>query len=498
MAEDNRRSLATDVGESDRVNSTDEAGERAQARTPWREGARQDDEATEGSTPSPPTLAEVYTKLRRLAERARQEPELQFRSLAHLMTVDLLREAFRQLRKNASPGIDGVTAREYEGNLEANLQDLHRRLREGRYRAQPVRRVYIEKEDGRQRPLGVPALEDKVVQRAALFVLEAISEQDFLPCSYGFRRRRSAHDALQAVQGAIVRGRTSYVLDADIKGYFDAIVRMHLMDFIRRRVVDGSLLRLLGKWLHVGVVDDGRLLPTTTGTPQGAVISPWMANLYLHHVLDLWVEREVKPRMRGDVQLIRYADDFIVCFQYRDDAERFGQALRKRFAKYGLELNEQKTRLIAFGRFAAESPEGRDDGRPGTFDFLGFTHLCAKNRAGKFAVHLRTARKRKGRTLKRIADWCRWHRHWPVESQRRALNRMLGGHYDYYGQRTNFASLRQVYRRVAGLWRKWLGRRSQRGHLTWEAFNAFLRRHPLRRPRITQRPYMPPLFGESS
>lgn len=447
------------------------------------------------------SLKEVFTKLHRITEKAKQEPELQFTSLAHLLTVEMLGEGYRRLRKDASPGVDGVTAQEYELALEGNLKDLHGRLREGQYRAQPVRRVYIEKENGKLRPLGVPALEDKVVQKAALLVLEAIYEQDFLPCSYGFRPGRSQHQALDALGRAIVRGKVSYVLDADIKGYFDNLVRTHLMDFIQRRVKDASLLRLISKWLHVGVIEEGRLLPTTKGTPQGAVISPWMANVYLHYVLDRWVEDEVKPRMRGEVHLVRYADDFVVCFEHRDDAGRFSEVLRKRFERYGLELAEDKTRLIAFGRFAERDSEKRGLDKPATFDFLGFTHVCARTRQGKFTVHVRTARKRKKGTMKRIAEWCSRNRHLPAREQQEALNRKLEGHYNYYGRRTNSASLRQVYRSTIRTWRKWLGKRSQRrrgARLTWERFNDFLKRHPLLAPHVRRQRPVQLVLGESS
>lgn len=498
MDEGNEGQNPKGTEESDGLRSTEEAGERASARTPRREGGPREDAAGKGNTPSLQTLGDVYTRLRRIAEKAKQEPDLQFRSLAHLLTVEMLREAYGWLRKDASAGIDGVTAKEYEPDLERNLRDLHRRLREGRYRAQPVRRVYIEKEDGKKRPLGVPVLEDKVVQRAALVVLEAIYEQDFLDCSYGFRPGRSAHDALDEVNRVIGGKRVNYVLDADIKGYFDNIVRRHLMDFIRRRVVDGSFLRLLGKWLHVGVVDEGRLLPTSKGTPQGAVISPWMANVYLHYVLDLWLERDVKSRMAGEVYLIRYADDFIVCFQYREDAERFLCVLRKRFAKYGLELSDEKTRLLRFGRFAERDSRGRGGGKPPTFDFLGFTHYCGKSRNGKFQVKVRTMRKRKSRTLKRIAAWCRAHRHLPVRAQQRALNCRLKGHYSYYGRRSNFDCLRQVHHLVGRIWQKWLRRRSGRRRLSWTAFNRLLRRYPLLPPRLKSHGPVQLALGESS
>jgi len=431
-------------------------------------------------------LEAVYTKLRRIAEKAKRDPQLQFTSLAHLLTVELLGEAYRRLRKAASPGVDGITAQTYEQDLEENLRELHRRLREGRYRAQPVRRVYIEKGDGTWRPLGVPTLEDKIVQKATVIILEAITEQDFLPCSYGFRPGRGPQDALEAVFRAIVRGKVNYVLDADIKGYFDTIVRTHLVDFIQRRVKDRSLLRLIGKWLRAGVIEEGRLLPVTQGTPQGAVISPWMANVYLHHVLDQWVEQEVKPRMRGEIHLLRYADDFIVGFQDPQDAERFARVVRKRFAKYGLELSEEKTRLIPFGRFAEQDLRRQGQGKPPTFDFLGFTHLCTRGRNGKFTVHVRTARKRLRLAMQRTAAWCRTHRHLSVEAQHRALNRKLRGHYAYYGRRSNLPCLRQYFGFTVRTWHKWLSRRAQRRRLSWLAFTDFLRRYPLLRPQVVQ------------
>jgi group II intron reverse transcriptase/maturase len=403
-----------------------------------------------------------------------------------MLTTELLGEAYHRLRKDASPGIDGVTATVYAQNLEANLADLHRRLQEGRYHAQPVRRVYIEKENGRQRPLGIPALEDKIVQRAVLIILEPIYEVDFLPCSYGFRPKRSIHDALDEVFRAIVFNKVSYVLDADIKGYFDNIVRSQLMEFIRARVKDEAICRLIGKWLHVGVIENGELLATTRGTPQGAVISPWMANVYLHHVLDLWVEREIKPRLKGEVYLIRYADDFIVCFQHYTDATRFLNVLRERFMRFGLELSEEKTRLIAFGRFAATDSSLATGSKPPTFDFLGFTHICATSRQGRFTIHLRTAKGRMRRAMKRLTEWCRANRHLPVREQHVTLARKLAGHYQGYGRRTNFKSLYRFYRFAERTWRKWLARRAQRDTLPWTAFTAFLHRYPLPRPQVTQ------------
>jgi group II intron reverse transcriptase/maturase len=291
---------------------------------------------------------------------------------------------------------------------------------------------------------------------------------------------------LNAVFRAIVWGKTSCVLDVDIKGYFNNVVHEHLMTFIRRRIKDRSLLRLIGKWLHVGVLEDGQLLPTTKGTVQGAVISPILANVYLHYVLDEWMKTVVKPRLRGEMHLIRFADDFIACFQYREDAERVASVLRKRLTKYGLELHEEKTRLITFGRFAGENLRRQGQGKPPTFDFLGFTHICGWSRNGKFTVRVRTARKRLRRAMQRVAVWCRNHRHLPLPDQHRRLTRMLEGHYAYYGRRGNLPRLALLRDFTERIWYKWLRRRDQRRKLTWEAFHNFLRRFPLPRPHVTQ------------
>lgn len=428
----------------------------------------------------------MSTELERISERAKQDHTLQFTSIAHLLTVEMLGEAYQRLRKDASPGVDGVTAKEYEQDLAGNLQDLHRHLREGRYRAQPVRRVYIE-QDGKRRPLGIPALEDKIVQRAVVSILEAIYEQDFLPCSFGYRPGRSAHDALNDVFRAIVVGKVNYVLEVDIKGYFENIVHEHLMVFLRQRIKDGGLLRLIGKWLRAGVLEDGRLLPVTKGTSQGAVVSPILANVYLHYVLDEWMETVVAPRMRGEMYLIRYADDLIICFQHREDAERVAGVLRKRFAKYGLELHEEKTRLITFGRFAEANLRGQGQGKPLTFDFLGFTHIGARGRNGKFTVRVRTARKRMRRAMKRVAEWCRDHRHWSIPEQHRALSRALLGHYAYYGRMSNYPSLATFLNFTKRTWLKWLRRRAQRRRFSWAKYNDLLRRYSLPKPRVKQR-----------
>jgi group II intron reverse transcriptase/maturase len=427
----------------------------------------------------------MSTKLIRIAELAKQNKELRFFSIAHLLTEEALEGALSSLKKKASAGVDGVTYAQYAEEVKENVERLHERLKSGRYRAQPLRRSYIPKADGRQRPIGIPVLEDKIVQKAAVELLSAIYEQDFLKCSYGSRPGRSAHDALDEVGRVICQQPIGYVVEADICGYFDAMVREKLMEMVERRVGDRSMLRLIGKWINAGVIEEGRLLVTKTGTGQGQVISPLLANIYLHYVLDEWLEVQVKPQLRGQVHEIRYVDDFILCFQYREDAEKVLAALRQRFAEYGLTLHPDKTRLIEFGRSALVKSEQPGGKKPGTFDFLGFTHICRRSRRGKFTIHVRTVRKRLSRSLKRVAAWCREHRHDPVQEQHQVLNAKLRGHDQYYGRPTNFPSLRQYHRAVRKLWKKWLNRRTRGKTLTWEVYQELLSLHPLLHPRIT-------------
>jgi group II intron reverse transcriptase/maturase len=353
----------------------------------------------------------------RIAELAKEDKERKFSSIAHLLTVDALQEAFRALRKDASAGVDRVTYTEYATEVQKNLEQLHDQLKIRKYRAQPLRRIYIPKEDGRQRPISIPSLEDKIAQRAVVDLLNVIYEQDFLDCSCGFRPGRGPQDALDEVGRIICRRPISTILEADISGYFDAIVRSLLMEMIQRRVCDGSILRLIGKWINVGVIEDGRLLLSETGTGQGQVISPLLANIYLHYVLDEWFETVVKPRLRGEAYEVRFADDFILCFQYREDAEKVLDVLRKRFEKYGLTLHPDKTRLMEFGRTALAKSERPGGPKPATFDFLGFTHICTRSRKGYFTIHVRTMRKRLRRSLKAVTEWCREHRHDPIHQQ---------------------------------------------------------------------------------
>jgi group II intron reverse transcriptase/maturase len=409
-----------------------------------------------------------------------------------MITFGALYAAFRGLRKKASAGVDGVTYEEYERDVAGNLQTLHERLKSGKYQAQPLRRVYILKENGKQRPISIPALEDKIVQKAMVEILNAIYEQDFLDCSVGFRPGRGQHQALDEVRRVICTRPTEWILEIDITAYFDSIVRTQLMEMIEKRVRDGSVLRLLRKWIQAGVIEDGRLLVSETGTGQGQTISPLLANIYLHCVLDEWFENDVKPRLRGEAHEIRFADDAVLCFQHKEDAEKVMEVLPKRFAKYGLTLHSEKTRLLEFGRFAVGKAK-RLGKKPDTFDFLGFTHVCTLSRRGKFTVHVRTMKKRLRRGLKAIAEWCRENRHMPVEEQQKTLNAKLRGHYQYYGRPTNYRSIWRFYREVRRIWRKGLSRRTRGKGMTWEKYAAILRKHPLLLPRI-----LPPWRGAES
>jgi len=425
----------------------------------------------------------MYTDIDRIAELAKEDPKRQFFSIAHLITAEKLYAAFLRLRKDASAGIDGVTYAQYETYAVENIRQLHRRLKEGKYRAQPLRRVYIPKEDGKQRAISIPALEDKLVQKVMVDLLNAIYEQDFLECSYGFRPGRGQHQALDEVGRIICTRPTGWILEIDIRACFDSIVRVKLVEMVEKRVSDGSVLRLIRKWIKAGVIEEGRLLVCETGTGQGQPISPLLANIYLHYVLDEWFEEVVKPRLKGEAHEIRFADDGILCFEHKEDAEKVLSVLPKRFAKYGLTLHPEKTRLIEFGRYAERNAKERGK-KPETFDFLGFRHMCARSRKGKFAVHVKTIGKRLRRGLKAIAEWSKQHRHDPVDEQQKTLNAKLRGHYQYYGRPTNYRSIWQFYRKVRRIWRIWLSRRTRGTRLTWERFEEILRQHPLLRPRI--------------
>jgi group II intron reverse transcriptase/maturase len=431
-----------------------------------------------------PGLETISPKLQRIAEQARAMPQAALTTLAHAIDLDLLEEAYRRTRKDGAVGVDGQTAEAYAEHLEANLRALLERAKSGTYRAPPVRRVYIPKAGGlKTRPIGIPTFEDKVLQRAVAMVLEAVYEQDFRDCSYGFRPRRSAHQALQALREGLMDLGGGFVLELDIERFFDALDRPKLREILRQRVRDGVLLRLIGKWLEAGVLEEGRLVRPETGTPQGGVISPLLANVFLDTVLDAWFEDVVRPRLRGRALLVRYADDAVMVFSSEEDARRVWKVLAKRFEKYGLSLHPEKTRLLGFGR---PSPRGP---RPETFDFLGFTHYWGRSRRGNSVVLRKTARDRFTRALRTIAQWCRRRRHLPLVEQHRALGWKLRGHYAYYGITGNQPALSRFRYETRRVWRKWLNRRSQRARMSWERFARLLARYPLPPPRVVHSVY---------
>lgn len=428
----------------------------------------------------------VSTKLERIATLAKQAPEMAFTTLAHHIDVEWLREAYRRTRKSGAAGVDGVTAKQYAEDLEGNLQALLRRAKDGSYRAPPVRRVYIPKQDGSRRPLGLPTFEDKVLQRAVTMLLEAVYEQDFLDCSFGFRPGRSAHDALRALRDTMMQMHGGWVLEVDIAKFYDSLDHEQLRSVLRRRVRDGVVTRLIGKWLNAGVLEEGSITHPETGTPQGGVISPLLANVFLHDVIDTWVERDVRPRLRGRVELVRYADDIAMVFENEEDARRVWQVLAKRLEKYGLKLHPDKTRLVAFQR----PGPGRDDdsdgsgGRPGSFEMLGFVHRWERSRKGNWVVMLRTAPKRMQKALRTVRDWCKQHMHWPVRQQWVALAHKLRGHYGYYGVAGNSRALVRFAWQVHRAWRWALNRRSQRARMTWDRMELLDAKYPLPPPRI--------------
>lgn len=410
---------------------------------------------------------DMQSALERVRQAAIRDKGARFTSIFHHLSIERLRQSFDALKKKASPGVDGVTWAQYEANVDHNILRLHTRLHHGAYRARPSRRVYIPKPDGRQRPLGVAALEDKIVQRAATDVMNAIYETDFLGFSYGFRPGRGAHDALDALTVGIERKKVNWVLDADIRGFFDAINHDWMLRFVEHRIGDSRMLRLIRKWMKAGVLEDGKLLETTTGTPQGATVSPLLANLYLHHVFDLWVQQWRSRHSFGDMIVTRYADDFVVGFQHRGEALKFLKDLRDRFAKFGLELHPNKTRLICFGRFAAEQRAIEGHGKPETFSFLGFTHICAKSRDGKYALRRKTDAKRMRGKLAQLRAEILRRRHQSISDQGRWLSSVLRGYFAYYAVPTNIFSLGRFRSEVGRAWFRALHRRSQRHALTW-------------------------------
>lgn len=430
--------------------------------------------------------SDVSTRLSRIAEVSKQRPALSWTTLAHHIDEELLREAFRLTRKDGAPGVDGQTAEQYEERLSENLRELADRFHKGSYRAPPVRRVHIPKGDGKTRPIGIPTFEDKLLQRAVTMVLNAVYEQDFLDCSYGFRPGRSQHQALTALREGLMGMNGAFVVDVDIKSFFDTIDHAHLRAMLDKRIRDGVIRRAIGKWLNAGVFEEGVLRHLDEGSPQGGVISPLLSNIYLHEVLDLWFEHEIKPRLSGRALMVRYADDAVLVFSSEVDARRVMEVLPKRFGRFNLTLHPEKTRLIQFKRPAPEGARDDDDG-PGTFDFLGFTHYWAKSTKGNWVVLRKTASTRLSRALRRINEWCRDHRHLPLGEQHAKMVKKLRGHYGYYGITGNSRAI-NVFAYVARrLWRKWLDRRSQKAGMTWARFSTLLERYPLPRPLVHYR-----------
>jgi RNA-directed DNA polymerase len=438
-------------------------------------------ELLEGNMSQASTWTTMSPELQKVAERAQKEPGGQFHSLAHLLDVPALTRAFHRQRADAAVGVDGCTKRDYEQDLETRLQDLHQRLKTKRYRHQPIRRVHIPKGKGKMRPLGISAFEDKIVQDALREVLATVYEQDFLPCSYGFRPGRSAHDAIRAMHRAEAQGELNYVLEADIESFFDRIDRKMLGEMLQERVADGSLLRLVRKCLHVGVLDGVEYTTPDLGTVQGSVLSPLLGNIYLHYVLDRWFHREVQPRLRGRACLIRYADDFVIGFQYREDAERVLAVLPKRMQRYGLTLHPDKTRLLDFRQPPAAQPGGRG---PTTFDFLSFTLYWRRSRRSRWYLACKTRCARQRRANEAVYDWCRRQRHQPIAVQHAGLRSRLQGFYNYFGVNGNLKSLTCLLYHARRAWHKWLNRRSDRARLPWERFLGLVQDFPLPRPRI--------------
>ncbi len=423
----------------------------------------------------------ISTQIQEIAEQAIEYPEMVFSTLAHRMKVEWLREAYRRTNKSSAAGIDGITAATYAANLEENLKELHLRMKRGQYKAPPVERVWIDKDDGQKRPIGKPTFEDKIVQRAVAMLLEPIYEQEFYDFSHGFRTGHSPHQALQELREACRQQNINWIIEADVRRFFDEIGHDKLREFIKRRVVDGGILKLIGKWLKAGVMEDGTLSYAEQGTPQGGVISPLLANIFLHYVLDEWYEQEVKARLKGRSFLIRYADDFVIGCELESDAHRVMAVLPKRFSHYGLTIHPEKTKLVKFGKPPKKEQSGPKNE---TFEFLGFTHYWAKSQRGYWVIKRKTARKRQRRSIKALWKWCKENRHLPIKEQYHKLCQKLRGHYQYYGIRSNYRQLEEVHQQAMKGWRYWLTRRDNQRKMIWAKFKEVLTRFILPKPRI--------------
>lgn len=420
----------------------------------------------------------ISTKQERIATLARQMPDKALNTLAHHIDLDWLRVAYARTRKDGAVGVDGQTAQVYQQELDENLLALLNATKLGRYRAPPVRRTYIPKGGGKMRPLGIPTFEDKVLQEAYRMLLEPLYEEVFMDCSFGFRPKRSAHQALERVRDHIRLMGGAWVLDVDIRAFFDSVDHGVLRELVQQRVGDGVVIRAIGKWLNAGVMESGTVRRPGRGTPQGGVISPLLANIYLHYAVDVWFHEAVRPRMRGRAHLVRYADDFVMVFEDEGDARRVAETLPKRLARFHLEVSPEKTRLVYF-----KPPRDEPDSKPDTFNFLGFTLYWGKSRKGKQTIRRKTSSKRVARTLRGFNQYCRANRHAPISVQHRALSRKLRGHYQYFGVTMNYDSLARVARAVCEIWKKWLSRRSQKG-MTWKQYKRLLARWPLPEPRV--------------
>jgi RNA-directed DNA polymerase len=424
-----------------------------------------------------PSQASLPIGLERVRLAAVQDRRQRFTALLHhIYDIDRLRRAYFEVQRDAAAGIDGETWKHYGKRLEENLQDLSGRLARGAYRARPVRRVYIEKADGRKRPLGVPVLEDKIVQRSAVEVLNAIYEVDFVGFSYGFRPGRSPHQALDALAFGIWKKWVNWILDSDLQAFFDTLRHDWLVQFLEYRIADRRVIRLIQKWLNAGVLEDGKRMFSEIGTVQGGSISPLLANIYLHYTFDLWAQQWRKKQAHGDVIIVRFADDFVAGFQHRQEAERFQKELGERFAQFGLKLHPEKTRLIEFGRFAMQNARTRGQGKPETFNFLGFTHCCGQTRKGQFTVIRKTMRQRMLKKLKAVSEELRRRRHEPVPDQGRYVRAVVQGHFNYFGVPFNSPAIHAFRHQVIRRWHQWLNRRSQRASVTWERMKRYTAR----------------------
>lgn len=434
----------------------------------------------------------TWYKLSLIAEHAKRDKTMQFISLAHLLNVEFLADSFASLNKNKALGVDDVSWEDYNRNLQGNLEELVRRLKSGKYKPLPSKRVYIPKGETETRPLGISAIENKVVERGITWILERIYEADFIENSYGFRPKKSAHQALKKVHDLVTFAPTNHIVEADIKGFFDNVSHELLMEFIGIRVKDSSMLKLIKKFLKAGYIDDGILVKTEQGTPQGGILSPLLANIFLHYVLDVWFEEQVKPNVKGYCEIVRYADDFICVVQYEKEAVRIEKGLHNRFNKFGLELHPTKSRNISFGRFERKNSK-KENRKPNTFVFLGFTHYCATSRKGNFIVGRKTSKNKFNAKSKEMNNWLKKVRNvdktkvwWEI------LASKLRGHYQYYGVSENYNGIMRFYKLTIKLLRKWMNRRSQKRKMSWEKFANYLEHYPLPKPRIFHNFYLSP------